>query len=166
MNPVDIVLLCCFVPGIIRGIVKGFMVQACSLAGIAASIWCAWRFASLVGGYLTPHLDLSPALINTIAFAIILIIVAIAFGLIGKALSKLMKVALLGWLDKLLGVLLGCMITFCILGVIILIFNSLDAQWHIMKSDILENSVVYRSIRGIAQAVFPYLKQLFTPANG
>ncbi len=167
MNPIDIVLLVCFVPGIIRGLMKGLMVQACSLAGIVASIWCAWHFASLVGGRLAPHLNLSPALINTIAFALILIVVSIAFALIGKALAKLMKFALLGWLDKLLGVILGCLITLCILGVGIVIFDSLDTQWHLVKSDILENSKVYQGIKHIALTVFPYLKQLFTsPANG
>ena len=162
MNVVDIILLVCFVPGIIRGLSKGFMVQACTLVGFVASVWCAWKFASLLGTYLAPHLSLSPALINTIAFTIILIIISILFTLLGKLLRKLMKVIMLGWLDKLLGAVLALLVTLAILGVVILIFNSLDTQWHIIKSDILEKSALYQGIKNIALAVFPYLKQLFT----
>ena len=162
MTIVDIILLVCFVPGIIRGISKGFMVQACNLVGFVASVWCAWRFAVMLGAYLAPHFNLSPALTNTIAFAIILLIIAILFSLLGKLLRKLMKVIMLGWLDKLLGVLLALLVTLAILGVVILIFNSLDTHWHIIKSDILEKSAVYQGIKDIALAVFPYLKQLFT----
>ena len=161
MNIVDIILLLCFVPGIIRGLSKGFMVQVCNLVGFVASVWCAWKFAVMLGAYLAPHFNLSPTLTNTIAFAIILIIVTILFALLGKLLRKLMKVIMLGWLDRLLGVILAILFTVAILGVIILIFNSLDAHWHIIKSDILQNSALYRGIRNIALGVFPYLKQLF-----
>ena len=160
MNIIDIILLCCFIPGIIRGIMKGFMVQACTLVGFVASVWCAWKFATLLGGVLTPHVDSSPTIVNTIAFAVILIIVALAFVLLGKLLAKLMKVVLLGWLDKLLGILLASLVTLCILGVIIFVFDSLDTQWHIVKSDILQTSVLYQGIKHLALTFFPYLKQL------
>ena len=162
---IDIFLLLCFVPGIVMGISKGFMVQACTLVGFVASVWCAWKFASMLGGVLSPHVDFSPAVVNTIAFALILIVVAIAFALLGKLLAKLMKVVLLGWLDKLLGIILASLVTLCILGVIIFVFDSLDAQWHIIKSDILQDSVLYQGIKNIALIFFPYLKQLITTGS-
>ena len=155
MNLIDIIILVCFVPALIVGIRKGFMVQACSLLGIVASIWCAAKFAGIVGGYLSMHLDFSPVVINIIAFALILIIVSIVFSLLGKLLAKLMKVILLGWLDKLLGILLAALVTFCILGVIIFVFDSLDSQWHLIKSDILQTSVLYQKIND----EFPVFKE-------
>ena len=38
MATLDIILLICFIPGIIRGISKGFLEQALSLAGIVLSV--------------------------------------------------------------------------------------------------------------------------------
>ena len=166
MNIIDTILLICFVPGIIMGIKKGLMVQACTLIGFVASVWCAATFATLLGNALAPHINTSPGLINTIAFAIILIVVAIGFALLGKLLSKLMKVVLLGWLDKLLGVVLASLLTLCILGTVIVIFNSLDTHWHIVKSDILQNSVLYQGIKNIALTLFPLLKNMIVSANG
>ena len=166
MNSIDIILLICFVPGLIAGIKKGFMVQACTLVGFVASVWCAWKFATLLGAYITPHVDFSPALANTISFAIILIVVSILFALLGKLLAKLMKVVLLGWLDKLLGAVLASLVTLAILGVVIFVFDSLDAQWHIIKSTILQDSILYQGIKTVALTVFPYLKLLIVSANG
>ena len=41
MNTLDIVILLLFIPGIIRGITKGFLEQAISLAGIVLSVYRA-----------------------------------------------------------------------------------------------------------------------------
>ena len=166
MNTVDIILLVCFIPGVIRGLMKGFMVQICSLIGFVASVWCAWKFSAIVAGYLTPHLNLAPALVHTLSFALILFVVAILFALLGKLLAKLMKVVLMGWVDRLLGLILGIFVTAAILGVLVVIFDNLDAQWHLVKGDLLKDSVVYQGIKQAALTVFPYLKQLITSSNG
>ena len=166
MNAVDIILLICFVPAVFVGLKKGLMVQACSLLGVVASIWCAAKFAGIVGGLISPHLDVSPLMINVISFVIILIIVSIIFSLLGKLLAKLMKFVLLGWLDKLLGIILAMLVTLAILGVVVVVFDSLDTHFHIIKSTILQDSTLYQGIKQIALAIFPYLKQLLTGANG
>ena len=163
---IDYIILASFIPALFVGIKKGFMVQACSLLGVVASIWCAAKFAGIVGGYLTPHMDFSPLVINVISFIVILVIVSLVFALLGRLLAKLMKVVLLGWLDKLLGVLLATLVTFCILGVVIAVFDSLDTQFHIIKSTILQESVLYQGIKQIALTIFPYLKQLLTATHG
>ena len=41
MNVLDIIILLLFLPGIIRGLTKGLIEQAVSLAGIVASVWAA-----------------------------------------------------------------------------------------------------------------------------
>ena len=41
MNTLDIILLILFIPGVIRGLTKGFLEQAVSLAGIFISVYLA-----------------------------------------------------------------------------------------------------------------------------
>ena len=45
MNTLDIVILLLFIPGIIRGLSKGFLEQAISLAGVVLSVYLAYRFS-------------------------------------------------------------------------------------------------------------------------
>ena len=46
MNTLDIILLILFIPGLIRGMSKGFIEQAVSLVGIVLSVYLAFRFSS------------------------------------------------------------------------------------------------------------------------
>ena len=50
MNPLDIILLICFLPAVIRGLSKGFLEQAICLVGLFVSVWAAFRFSELVCG--------------------------------------------------------------------------------------------------------------------
>ena len=66
MATLDIILLICFLPGIIRGISKGFLEQALALAGVVLSVWAAFRFSGLVATWLKPYADLSETTLNGI----------------------------------------------------------------------------------------------------
>ena len=45
MGTLDIILLICFIPALVRGIQKGFIEQVISLASIFIGAWMAYRFA-------------------------------------------------------------------------------------------------------------------------
>ena len=64
MTTLDIILLVCFIPGIIRGISKGFLEQALALAGIVLSVWAAFHFSNLVSGWLRPFLSVSETVLG------------------------------------------------------------------------------------------------------
>ena len=87
MNALDIVILLLFIPGIIRGISKGFIEQAVSLAGIVASVWMAFKFSSLVSEKLSAYINVSDTVLKIVSFIIILIVVSIVVLLIAKLLT-------------------------------------------------------------------------------
>ena len=67
---------------------------------------------------------------------------------------------MLGWLDKILGIIFAIIKTALILGLLIILFNTLNIQFNIIKSDILVESVVYTTLKNFAYTIFPYLKEL------
>ena len=102
MATLDIILLCCFIPGIIRGLSKGFLEQALALAGVVLSVWAAFHFSNLVCSWLKPYLDVSETTLNVISFAVILVGISIGVILLAKLLTKVVELAMLGWLNKML----------------------------------------------------------------
>lgn len=160
MNTLDIILAICFIPALIRGISKGFVEQAAALVAFFLSVWMAFRFSTLAADWLRPVLEVSETVLNVVAFVAILVVVSIAMVLIGKLISKFIKVAMLGWLDKLLGVLFGFLVTALILGVLIVSFDAVNTRFTIVAAEKLEASVLYTSLRAIAWFIFPYLKEL------
>ena len=107
MATLDIILLVCLLPGIIRGLSKGFLEQALALVGVVVSVWAAFQFSNPVSALLKPYLSVSETVLSVISFALVLVVVALAAVLLGKLLTKLLELAMLGWLDKTLGLVLA-----------------------------------------------------------
>ena len=148
MNTLDIVLLLLFIPGIIRGISKGFLEQAIALVGIVFSIWAASKFLGPVSEVLQKYITIPEAVLKVVAFLVILVVVSLVVLILAKLLTKVIEMALLGWL--------------MVLGVIIILFDTVNTQFGLVKSDILTTSVVYNLLKDFGYFIFPFLKQLVT----
>ena len=160
MATLDIILLVCFLPGIIRGLSKGFLEQALALVGIVLSVWAAFHFSALVSTWLKPYLTVSETVLNVISFALILVAVSLVALLAAKLLTKVVELAMLGWLDKVLGLVFAVAVNALAIGVVIILFDTLNVKFGFVKSEVLDQSIVYTSLRDLCYLVFPYLKQL------
>jgi membrane protein required for colicin V production len=161
MATLDIILLCCFIPGIIRGISKGFLEQALALAGVVLSVWAAFRFSSLVCTWLKPYLEFSETTLNVISFALILVVMSLLVLLVAKLLTKVAEMAMLGWLDKTLGLVFALAVNALVIGVVIILFDTVNTKFGLVKPEVLDGSIVYTSLRDLSYLVFPYLKAFF-----
>ena len=164
MATLDIILLLCFLPGIIRGLSKGFLEQALALAGVVLSVWAAFHFSNLVCSWLKPYLEISETLLSVVSFALILIVTSLLALLVGKLLTKLVELALIGWLDKTLGLVFALAVNALVIGVVIILFDTLNVKFGLVKPEVLDGSVVYTGLKDLSYLVFPYLKQLFFKA--
>ena len=162
MNILDIIILICLVPSIIQGLRKGFISQAISIVSIVAGVWASANFANLVSDWLAQYLKAPEQVLRIVSFAIIMIVVFIILGLIGKLLHGIIQLVMLGWVNRLLGAAFAFAKAILILGVLILIFNSINANFNLVDAKVLEESVLYPIIKDISDIVFPYLKSILT----
>ena len=161
MATLDIILLICFIPGIIRGLSKGFLEQAFALAGIVLSVWAAFHFTTLVCTWLKPYFSVSETVLNVIAFALILVAISLAVLLLAKLLTKVIEMAMLGWVNKTLGLVFAIAVNALIIGIFIILFDTLNLKFGFVKPEVLDASIVYTSLRDLSYLVFPYLKAFF-----
>ena len=161
MATLDIILLICFIPGIIRGLSKGFLEQALALVGIVLSVWAAFHFSSLVSTWLQPYLSVSETTLNVIAFALILVAISLGVLLVAKLLTKVVELAMLGWLDKTLGLVLALAVNALVIGLFIILFDTLNQKFGFVRPETLDASIVYSTLRDLCYLVFPYLKAFF-----
>ena len=161
MATLDIILLICFIPGIIRGISKGFLEQALALAGVVLSVWAAFRFSGLVCTWLKPYLDLSETTLNVVSFFLILVAISLVVLLVAKLLTKVLELAMLGWLDKTLGLVFALAVNALVIGLFIVLFETVNLQCHRVNPETLDQAIVYTTLRDLCYLVFPYLKSFF-----
>lgn len=160
MNVIDIIILVCCIPAIVSGFSKGFVSQAFSLLALVLGVWLSFKFSVPLGNWLKTYADLPGTVLQIISFATILLIVVLLLKLIGNIIEKLIKVVMLGWLNKLLGVVFSLIKVVLVIGIVITLFDSIYNLFPFVSSDTLEESLFYYPIKNIAGTVFPFLKEL------
>ena len=78
-----------------------------------------------------------------------------------KLLTKVAELAMLGWLDKTLGLVFALAVNALVIGVFIVLFDTINAKFALVKPEVLDASIVYSSLRDLSYLVFPYLKSFF-----
>lgn len=117
MGVADYVILILLACGLVVGLIEGLIRQAFSLGGIVLGLICGsflYRPASDFLLQITHGDDVQTTQI--IAFILILVTVPICCGLVGRVLSKLVRVAMLGPIDRLLGMAFGFAKWFLMIG--------------------------------------------------
>ncbi len=158
MNILDIILLICFIPPLVQGVRKGFIAQAISIVSIIMGIWASAHFANTVTAWISQYITASEQVLKVVSFALILIAVFLILAALGKVLEGMFKLVMLGWLNKLLGVVFALLKTGLIVGLLIIAFNSLNDTFGFVKESVLNESVLYPPLKKLAYEVFPYLK--------
>lgn len=162
MNILDIIILICLVPALIVGIKKGFISQVISILSIIVGIWASSRFANIVSEWLGQYITASENILRLVAFVIILVLVFIILGLLGKLLDSIIKVVLLGWVNRLLGAIFSLLKAFLILGLVMMLFTSLNDALNLIKPEVIKESLLFQPLKDLADMVFPYIKNLLS----
>ena len=162
MNILDIILLVCFVPAIFQGIRKGFIAQAVSIVSIILGIWASAQFADVVSGWIAQYITASEQALRLVAFALILVLVFLVLAALGKMLEGVVRLVMLDWLNRILGVVFAMLKTGLIVGLAIMVFDSLNDNLKIVEDAVLNESILYPPLKKTAFEVFPYLKDMLT----
>lgn len=160
MTVIDIIILLCIIPALVHGFIKGFIAQLTALVAIVLGTWLAFKFSNALCLYLKPYWEAPEQIIHVILFIVIMVVVILILHLIGKLLNSLIKIVLLGWLNRLLGVVFALITVLLVLGVVIILFNTLNVKFEFVKEEHLAASVLYTHIKDFAYTFFPYFKEL------
>ena len=160
MNILDIILLICFIPAAIQGFQKGFISQVIAIISIIAGVWLSVQFASEVTVWLAQYIQGSEQVLKVVSFALIFIAVIAGLALLGRLVEGTVKLIMLGWLNRLLGVVFSLVKAALIVGLVIMAFCSLNNTFQLVSEDVLNQSVLFPPLKNMAYTVFPYLKDL------
>ncbi len=107
MNWLDIVIIVVAVLLGIVGLRQGIIKTVFGIAGLIGGIVLAGRYYDELAAVLSSS---GATWVNIAAYTIILIATLIVAGVIGRLVAKLVHLVLLGWLDRLVGCILGVFI--------------------------------------------------------
>lgn len=131
MNFLDIILICIVAVFALRGFFRGLVQEVISLVAILLAIYLASSFRHL----LIPHLELyieTQVTVSALSYAIIFFGTLIVCWLIAKAIRTILKISLLGWVDRITGSLFGIAEGVLIGLIILMAFQSFapESTWY------------------------------------
>ena len=107
-------------------------------------------------------MTLDETVLKVICFVLIAIVVALVLNLVGTLITKALQKLSLGFFNRLLGLVFGVLKVGLIIGLVILLFETLNSSLHLVKPEATENAVVYNALKDVANAIFPILKSFVT----
>jgi membrane protein required for colicin V production len=161
---IDVVCLLLVIWAVFKGLRKGFIVALFSFLAFIIGLAAALKLSTVAAEYIGSNTNIGQRWIPFIAFAVVFLIVVLLVRLGAKAIEGVLRIAMLGWLNRLGGILLYLFLYFFIFSVILFYAG----QLHILKQNTLEHSIVYPYIQPLAPKVIdalsyilPFFKNMF-----
>lgn len=160
----DIVTIILLAVALFKGLRKGLVVAIFSFFAYFVGLAAALKLSALVARYIGSNVEVSQRWLPFIAFAVVFIIVILLVRLGAKTIEGVMRMMMLGWLNRIGGALLYILLYFFIYS--ILLFYA--TQLHLIKQETIQASVTYSFIEPFAPkalnilgTIIPFFKNMF-----
>lgn len=162
---IDIAFVILLVLAIFKGISKGLILGIFSLLAFIIGLAAALKLSVVVAGWLKDSAGSFSKWLPLISFMLVFIAVILLVGLLARVVKKTIQFAMLGWLDKLGGIILYVAI-YTIIFSILLFFA---AKLFLIQPTTVQDSTVYPYIAPWGPKVIdnlgniiPLFKDMFT----
>jgi len=157
---VVIILLLAIFKGYQRGLIVGIFSFVALFIGLAAAI----KLSAVVAGYIGKSVKVSAQWLPLIAFAVVFIIVVLLVRLVAKIIERSVRFVMLGWINRLGGVILYVALYITVLSVLLFYAE----QIKLLQPATIDKSVTYHYIQPLGPkaidalgTILPFFKNMF-----
>ena len=161
MNSFDYILLIPLLYGLYRGFTKGLIIELASLLALTLGIYGALHFSSFTFEFLSDYVEIKTVYLQLASYGLTFLIIVMVISLTGKALTILIKLVALGFINRMMGAIFGSIKVLLILSVFILFFDRFNKQFGMVKDEVLNASLMYNPIRIQAEQFYPNVLEEF-----
>jgi membrane protein required for colicin V production len=158
MNFIDIIIIIPVIWFIYKGYKKGFIIELASLAALILGVYAAIYYSGNIIYFLDDLFDIEKKYINIIAFALTFIVVVIVVMFIGKILEKIIKIVMLGFVNRIIGALFGIVKILIILSFLIFLIELIDDKQKFITEEKKDNSMLYYPVASIAPTIISFFQ--------
>ncbi len=160
----DCIVLVLVVIAVFRGLSNGLIIGIFSFIAFIVGLAAALKLSAIVAVYLGHSVNISSRLLPVVAFFAVFFIVVLLIRFGAKIIEKIMQFAMLGWLNRLGGVLFYILIYLFIFSVILFYAENM----HLLKPETIRSSVSYPYLQPVGPkiinsigTVLPTFKNMF-----
>ena len=160
----DLIFAAIIVFAILRGYQRGLIVGLFSLVAVIIGLAAAMKLSTVVARYIGKAVKVSDEWLPIISFAVVFLIVILLIRLGVNAIERTIEVAMLGWVNKIGGIIFFAAIYTVVFSVLLFYAE----QVKLIQPETINKSVTYsfvqpwgpKAINGFG-AVIPVFKDMF-----
>lgn len=160
----DIIFSILLILAMIRGYRQGLIIGLFSLVAVIIGLAAAMKLSTVVASWIGKSVKVSEEWLPLISFIVVFIIVVLLIRLGAKAIESTVEVVMLGWLNKLAGIVLYVAIYTIVFSVLLFYAE----QMQLLQPATINSSRTYeyvqpwgpRVINGIG-SIIPVFKDMF-----
>lgn len=161
MNPFDILVVIILGYGLVRGLFRGLVKEVASIIGVLGGFYLAFTYYRNLAVYLE-WITANESYQRIIGFLIIFCGVLIIVAGLAIIIKYLLKIAFLGWADRVGGVLFGLIKGILIVSILFLMLTAfLPKEAGLMRNSVLAPHISWVSER-LARVVSKEMKTNFS----
>lgn len=161
----DIIFAALIVFAVLKGYQRGLIIGLFSLVAVIIGLAAAMKLSVVMADYLGKAVNISNQWMPVISFAVVFLLVILLIRLGAKAIEKTVEMAMMGWLNKIGGIILFAAIYITVFSVLVFYAE----QLKLLQPDTIDKSVTYsfiqpwgpKAINGFGSVV-PLFKDMFS----
>lgn len=161
---IDVIFAMLLIIACIKGYSKGLIVALFSVLAFIVGLAAALKFSTIVAGWLQNSTNISAKWLPFISFALVFFAVVLLVNWGGKLIQKTFETVLLGWVNRIGGVILYA----ALYTIIFSIFLFYAEKVSLIRADSIQSSVTYSFIQPWGPKVMdgfgtiiPWFKDMF-----
>lgn len=166
---IDIVFFFLVLTALFKGYRQGFIVAVFSVIALLVGLVAAMKLSVVAASYLAGSTNISARWLPVISFALVFLAVVILIRFASALVQKAAEAVMLGWLNRLAGMVLYTAIYTIIFSVVLFYADKI----HLLSASALASSITYPFIRPCGPAVIdaigymiPFFKDMFHELGG
>ena len=160
MTPLDTIILVILGLGVLLGLVKGALKQLAGLLGLVVGLLAAKALYATVAEEVFSHVTGNMTVAQMLSFLTIWVVVPLLFWVVACLLTKAMDAVCLGWVNRLLGGVLGGVVHVLLVSLAICVLEAVDTKDDLISKKQKQESVLYYRMEPLAGLFFPAAKTL------
>lgn len=162
---IDLVYFLLIVMALFKGYQKGLIIAVFSILAFILGLAAALKLSAITAAYLKDHTSISERWLPFLAFILVFFTVVLLVRLGGKLIEKTFEIVLLGWLNRLGGIILYAVLYTIIFSIFIFYAEKLQ----LFKPSVIQSSQTYSFVQPWGPVIMdgfgkiiPVFKDMFT----
>lgn len=162
---IDLVFAVLIVLAVIKGYQKGFVIAVFSVLAFILGLAAALKLSTVVAAYLSDSVNISARWLPFVAFVLVFLAVVILVRLGGKLIEKTLQFALLGWANRITGIILYAALYMIIFSIALFYAERLK----LLQPSAIQSSITYNFVKPWGPVIMdnigrvvPWFKDMFT----